>query len=81
MPVVLRIGPYTFFFFSLENNEPPHIHVQRDQDVAKFWLNPVALASNRRYPEHELTHIRKLVEANRNLLLRGWHDHFGTTDH
>jgi hypothetical protein len=73
--------PIHFFFFSLENNEPPHIHVQRDKDVAKFWLNPVALASNRRYAEHELTRIRKLVEANRNLLLRGWHDHFGTPDH
>jgi Domain of unknown function (DUF4160) len=34
MPVVLRIGPYVFFFFSLENDEPPHIHVQRDRDVA-----------------------------------------------
>jgi hypothetical protein len=55
MPVVLRIGPYVFFFFSLENDEPPHIHVQRDRDVAKFWLTPVALASNRRYPEYELT--------------------------
>jgi hypothetical protein len=41
----------------------------------------VALASNRRYSEHELTRIRTLVVANRDLLLRGWHDHFGATDH
>lgn len=80
MPVILRIGPYVFFFFSLENNEPPHIHVQRDRDVAKFWLNPVALASNKRYPLYELTRIRRLVEDNRELLLKGWYEYFECTN-
>ena len=26
-----------------EPNEPPHIHVERDDLSAKFWLNPVQL--------------------------------------
>jgi hypothetical protein len=47
MPTVLWIGPYRFFFYSRENQEPPHIHVERDDNVAKYWLEPVALASNR----------------------------------
>lgn len=76
MPVVLRIGPYIFFFYSLENDEPPHIHIRRDRDLAKFWLAPVSLAYNRRYPVHELTHLRKLVEQHREFLLRSWHDYF-----
>ncbi len=80
MPVILRIGPYTFFFFSLENNEPPHIHVKRDQDLAKFWLTPVSLASNRYFPLHELTRIRILVQENRELLLKGWNDYFNRTN-
>jgi hypothetical protein len=29
MPVVLRIGPYTFFFYAEEGDEPPHIHIRR----------------------------------------------------
>jgi hypothetical protein len=45
VPTVARIGPYRFFFFSNEGSEPPHIHVQRDRALAKFWLRPVALAS------------------------------------
>lgn len=45
MPTVLLLGPYRFFFFSLENDEPPHIHVERDDAVAKYWLDPVELAS------------------------------------
>ncbi len=46
MPVVLRIGPYVFFFCSNERQEPAHIHVERDADEAKFWLGPVRLAAN-----------------------------------
>ena len=43
MPEVLRIGPYKFFIVSLDYNEPPHIHVRRENNVAKFWLDPVSL--------------------------------------
>jgi hypothetical protein len=81
MPVVLRIGPYVFFFYSQENNEPPHIHVRRDQSLAKFWLIPISLAYNRRYPVHEITHLRHLVEEHQELFLRSWNDYFeGTTN-
>ena len=40
MPTVLRSGPYRFYFYSHEPNEPPHIHVDRDDLSAKFWLSP-----------------------------------------
>ncbi|MGH7575280.1 MAG: DUF4160 domain-containing protein, partial [Longimicrobiales bacterium] len=43
MPTVLREGPYRFFFVSLDGNEPPHVHVQRERRVAKFWLDPITL--------------------------------------
>lgn len=43
MPTVLRVGPYRFFFFSGDRDEPPHIHVERDENHAKFWLDPVRL--------------------------------------
>ena len=43
MPTVLTIGPYRFFFVSLDYGEPPHVHVQREKMVAKFWLDPVML--------------------------------------
>lgn len=44
MPTILRVGPYRFFFYSGDGREPPHIHVERDSGVAKFWLDPVRLA-------------------------------------
>ena len=45
MPTILRIGSYRFFFYSNEFGEPAHIHIQRDNLLAKFWLKPIALAS------------------------------------
>lgn len=47
MPTVLRVRGYRFFFFSLEGQEPPHIHVEAAEKFAEFWLNPVALANSR----------------------------------
>jgi hypothetical protein len=36
MPTVLRLGPYRFFFYAGDADEPPHVHVERDKDKAKF---------------------------------------------
>ena len=43
MPTLLRGGPFRFFFYLGDRGEPPHVHVQRDNHIAKFWLNPVTL--------------------------------------
>ena len=50
MPTVLKIKGYRFFFLSLEGREPAHIHIEKGDRVAKFWLNPLNLAS---------THVRE----------------------
>lgn len=77
MPTVLRIGPYRFFFYSNEKGEPPHIHVQRERFLAKFWLNPVALAGSKRFASHELRTIQKHVEGHRKEFLEAWNEHIG----
>jgi hypothetical protein len=46
MPMVLRSGPYRILFYSSAAEEPPHVHVERDEDSAKFWLSPVRLQSS-----------------------------------
>ena len=61
MPTVFQVGPYTFIFFSSDRDEPPHIHVKRDKQITKFWLNPISLEKNRGFREHELNQIARLV--------------------
>ena len=78
MPTVLRIGPYRFFFYANENDEPAHIHIQRDRALAKFWLRPVAYASSTGYSARELSKLRKLIEENRTTLEEAWNDFFSS---
>ncbi|MFN2447504.1 MAG: DUF2442 domain-containing protein [Vicinamibacterales bacterium] len=33
-------GPYWFFFYSFDCDEPMHVHARRDRQHAKFWLAP-----------------------------------------
>ena len=47
VPALLRVRGYRFYFYSLEDREPPHIHVAHAGRYATFWLEPVSLASNR----------------------------------
>ena len=76
MPSVLRIGPYHFEFYAADKDEPPHVHVVHGRRKAKFWLSPVRLQKNQRYPKHELNRIRRLTVENRELLLEKWNDYF-----
>ncbi len=43
MPTVLHVEAYRLFFYASDRKEPAHIHVERDDSVAKFWLDPVRL--------------------------------------
>jgi len=50
MPTVKDIpGPYRFFFYSFDCDEPEHVHVQRENKVCKYWLMPLALKPQRRF--------------------------------
>lgn len=76
MPTVLRIGPYRFFFYAGDRDEPPHIHIERDDNQAKFWLDPVRLQNSGGFNRNEINRIQKLVEKNREHLLRSWDEYF-----
>jgi hypothetical protein len=77
MPTVLRIGAYRFYFYSHEPNEPPHIHIDRDNSTAKFWLQPVSLANSIGFSPKELRKLEELVEENQLKLLEAWNGYFG----
>lgn len=77
MPNVLRSGPFRFYFYSHETNEPPHVHVDRDELSAKFWLQPVSLARNLGFSPKELRRIQELVIQHQEQLLEAWNGYFG----
>lgn len=75
MPTVLRSGPYRIYFVSHDLNEPPHVHVDRDDQSAKFWLAPVALARNLGFSPVELRRVQQLVAEHEAGFLEVWNEY------
>ncbi|MDZ7618199.1 MAG: DUF4160 domain-containing protein [Patescibacteria group bacterium] len=77
MPTVLRIGAYRLLFYASDFQEPRHIHVRRDDMMAKFWILPVRLAANIGFSARELRDVEKLVKENEDEIERTWNEFFG----
>lgn len=77
MPTVLRIGPYRFLFYASDGDEPIHIHVKREDNMAKFWIHPIRLAFNIGFSPRDLRDIEKLIEENIAHVERKWNEFFG----
>ena len=65
-----------FFFYSGDRHEPPHIHVERGADRAKFWLEPVRLADRRGFSVAELRRLERIMLERAEHFLRAWHEYF-----
>jgi len=80
MPTVFYERGYRFFFYSNEGSplEPVHIHVERDDQEAKFWLLPVVrVAYNDGFDSRTLRLLAGMVEVNRDRIEREWNEFFG----
>ena len=80
MPTILRVGPYRFFFYASDRDEPPHVHVEREDNVAKFWLDPVRLQSNGGFSRPEIARIGKVVSEHQSKFLEAWNEYFRGRD-
>lgn len=78
MPTIARVGPYRVYFYSHDMAEPPHVHVDRDESTAKFWLTPVALARNIGFRPKELRAVQRLVNERASEFVEVWNAEFGT---
>lgn len=72
-----HIGPYVFRFYSIDCNEPPHVHVKRERKEAKVWLEPIEVAWNTGFAVHEMRKIERLTAENVTTLLEVWDEHCG----
>lgn len=77
MPTALRLGSYRFFFYACDRDEPVHIHVERDEKIAKIWLDPIRLQSSGGFGRFEIGQILRIVEKQQPRLVRAWNEYFG----
>jgi hypothetical protein len=76
MPTILREGPYRCFFYAGDRDEPIHVHIERDDKVAKFWLEPIRLHTSDGFSRTEIGRIQKFVQSHANELKEAWYAYF-----
>jgi len=77
MPTVYKSGPYRFFFYAGDRNEPHHIHVERDDKLAKFWLDPIRYQNSVGFTRFELKEIRGIIKKQQESFMEAWNEYFG----
>lgn len=72
MPTFLIKGAYRLFIYSGDCVEPPHIHVERDNHVAKLWLRDGSVAKTGGFSPAELNDIIRIVKEHTPFLMDRW---------
>jgi hypothetical protein len=76
MPTVLRAGPYRFFFYATDRDEPAHVHVEREDKLIKFWLDPIRLQYSSGFSRSEIRRIERIIQEQSVQLLEAWNAYF-----
>lgn len=78
MPTVLEIEGFRFFFYSADRNEPPHIHVRKAGQEAKFWLDPIRPARLGSFNTRDLRRVLEILGENQETILERWDEYFNS---
>ena len=76
MPTVFTQDGFRFFFYSADWQEPMHVHIEYGEAEAKFWLQPIELASSYRMKAKDIKKARILLEQHHHLIVEQWHEYF-----
>lgn len=77
MPTVLTVQGFRFFFYSNENEEPMHVHVEKAEAAGKIWLEPeIKLAYMYDFSAREQRLIMEIVQTNIASLKYKWNEYF-----
>ena len=76
MPTIFLNGPYRFFFYAGDREEPIHVHVERDDSIAKFWIEPIRLQRSSGFRSADLRRIRKIIEEKQDDIVEFWNEYF-----
>lgn len=52
------------------------MHVRRDRQMVKFWLDPLRRDRNIGFSPAEIRQIQRVIEEHQAALLEAWHAYF-----
>jgi hypothetical protein len=75
MPTIIRVKGYRLYFVSFDGSEPIHVHVRKDNQNAKVWIDSMAFAWSQ-FKAHENPDVLRIVLENERLIREKWYEHF-----
>jgi uncharacterized protein DUF4160 len=77
MPTILIVNGYRFYFYSNENDEPVHIHVEKGEGNAKYWLEPELKEEySYGFKAKQRKEIKQIISENIEKLITDWYEYF-----
>lgn len=77
MPEIFRFFGFSFFYYSKEH-EPPHVHVEGANSIAKFEWNGenFILKEKQGIKTNDIKRISGVIEENKDLIIKHWNNYF-----
>jgi hypothetical protein len=63
-------------FYANDRSEVVHIHVERENMIAKFWVDPIRFQESGGFNRKELLKIQKIIEENAHRIMEAWNEYF-----
>ena len=77
MPTIFTVQGFRFFFFSNENDEPIHVHVEKGDATGKIWLEPaLKVAYMYGFTPREERQIMGIVTNRIETIKQKWNEYF-----
>ena len=76
MPTILVVDGYRFFFYSNEGHEPAHIHIEKADGIAKWWLAPAREAGSEGFSRAQRNRIRAIILEHEADFIDAWNRYF-----
>ncbi len=72
MPKVFEDSGFTFRFYAADLDEPVHVHIEKDDKAAKFWLDPITCAIDGGFSQRELRRIAQIIAVRQQEIADKW---------
>ena len=77
MPTVFTVQGFRFFFYSNENNEPMHVHIEKGNATGKIWLEPaIKVVYMYGFSSGEERQIMQIVANKIQIVKQKWNEYF-----
>ncbi|MFN8440018.1 MAG: DUF4160 domain-containing protein [Caldilineaceae bacterium] len=73
MPKLFEDSGFTFRFYAADLDEPIHVHIEKDDHIAKFWVNPLTCAVDGGFNNRELRRIAQIIASRQQEIIEKWH--------